>query len=413
MAWDAEVAVVGAGAAGLTLAHRLATLPSPPRVLLVEAPEGRLRPPERTWCWWEEPGGEFDGALAARWSRVGMHGADGRPLRREIAPFVYKMLRSRDFERRVAARLDAAPSVRRMEAVVDEVCDDADGALVRGVRADGRPVAWRTRWAFDSRPAAALPPARTTLLQHFRGWFLRCDAPALDPAVAELMDFRTPQPERGLSFGYVLPLSDREALVEYTEFSPAVLDDTAYDAALRHYTGTVLRLPPFRVLSAEQGVIPMTDGRFPRHAGAHVFRIGTAGGATRPATGYTFAAVQRQSRAVAAAFAAGRRPVPPAPYPARALAMDAAMLRALATGRVTGADVFTTLFRRVPAERLLRFLDGRTGWAEDVMVGLRTPVAPMLRTVAELPWLRKAAGAAVADRPRAHPHRPGATEAGR
>lgn len=387
MAWDAEVAVVGAGAAGLTLAYRLATLPSPPRVLLVEAPEGRLRPPERTWCWWEEPGGEFDAALAARWSRVRVHGADGRPLDREIAPFVYKMLRSRDFERWVAARLDAAPSVRRVEAVVDEVCDDAGGALVRGACGAGHPVAWRTRWAFDSRPAA-LPPARTTLLQHFRGWFVRCDVPALDPAVAELMDFRTPQPERGLSFGYVLPLSDREALVEYTEFSSAVPADATYDAALRHYTGAVLRLPPFRVLSTEQGVIPMTDGRFPRHAGAAVFRIGTAGGATRPATGYTFAAVQRQSRAVAAAFAAGRRPVPPAPYTGRALAMDAAMLRALATGRVAGADVFTGLFRHVPADRLLRFLDGRTGLAEDVMVGLRTPVAPMLRTVAELPWLR-------------------------
>ncbi|QLH20147.1 lycopene cyclase family protein [Streptomyces sp. Rer75] len=388
MAWDAEVAVVGAGAAGLTLAHRLATLPSPLRVLLVGAPDGPLRAPERTWCWWEEPGGELDGALAARWSRVRVHGTDGRPLDRELAPFVYKMLRSRDFERWVAARLDAAPSVRRVEAVVDEVRDDAGGAVVRGVCAKGRPVVWRARWAFDSRPAAALPPARTTLLQHFRGWFVRCDAPALNPAVAELMDFRTPQPDRGLSFGYVLPLSDREALVEYTEFSPAVLDDAAYDAALRHYTGAVLRLPRFRVLSTEQGVIPMTDGRFPRRAGAAVFRIGTAGGATRPATGYTFAAVRRQSRAVAAAFAAGRRPVPPAPYPARALAMDAAMLRALATGRVAGADVFTGLFRHVPAERLLRFLDGRTGPAEDVMVGVRTPVAPMLRTVAELPWLR-------------------------
>ncbi|MFD7500979.1 lycopene cyclase family protein [Streptomyces sp. NPDC059850] len=389
MAWDADVAVVGAGAAGLTLAYRLAALPAPPRVLLVEAPDGPLRPPERTWCWWEEPGGEFDGALAARWSRVRVRGADGHPVDREIAPFVYKMLRSRDFERWVAARLAAAPSVRRVEAVVDEVRDDAGGAVVRGARAGRRPVEWRTRWAFDSRPAAALPPARTTLLQHFRGWFIRCAAPALDPSVAELMDFRTPRPDRGLSFGYVLPLSDREALVEYTEFSPGVLDDAAYDAALRHYTGTVLRLPPFRVLSTEQGVIPMTDARFPRRAGAAVFRIGAAGGATRPATGYTFAAVQRQSRAVAAAFATGRHPAPPAPYPSRALAMDAAMLRALATGRVAGAEVFTGLFRHVPAARLLRFLDGRTGVAEDVMVGVRTPVVPMLRTVAELPWLRR------------------------
>ncbi|GAA3305077.1 hypothetical protein GCM10020295_57870 [Streptomyces cinereospinus] len=47
----------------------------------------------------------------------------------------------------------------------------------------------------------------------------------------------------------------------------------------------------------------------------------------------------------------------------------------------------------MPAERLLRFLDGRTSAPEDVAVGLRTPVRPMLRTALELPFLtRRPAG---------------------
>ncbi|MFC4031128.1 lycopene cyclase family protein [Streptomyces polygonati] len=387
--WDADVAVVGAGAAGLSLAYRLAdpARPSPPTVLLVDAAPGHLRPPERTWCFWEEPDGAYDSVLTARWDRLRVHGADGRPVVARIAPFAYKMLRSADFERLVAARLDTAPRVRRVEASVEELRDDAGGALVRGVAAGGEPVVWRTRWAFDSRPPAVLPPARTTLLQHFGGWFVRSDSPVFDPAVADLMDFRTPQPARGLSFGYVLPLDERAALVEYTEFSAAVLDGAGYEAALRHYTRDVLGLAGLRVVSAEQGVIPMTDGPFPRRAGASVFRIGGAGGATRPATGYTFAAVQRQSRAIAAALAAGHDPLPPPAYPARALAMDAVLLRALDTGRVDGADFFTRLFSRVPAGRLLRFLDGRSRMAEDLSIGLRTPVLPMLRTALELPWV--------------------------
>ncbi|SDI13155.1 lycopene beta-cyclase [Sinosporangium album] len=390
---DTQVVIVGAGAAGLSLAHRLCG-PSARRpfdVTLVDSPPGPLRPPERTWCFWEGPGGEYDDLLTASWERLRVCGRDGQCLSGRPTPLVYKMLRSGPFERAVRER---TPGVRRVEAAVDAIDDLPGGAEVRGVTARGERMQVRARWVFDSRPPRVLPPARTTLLQHFHGWFVRATRPVFEPAVADLMDFRTRQPARGLSFAYVLPLSDREALVEYTEFSPAVLDAEGYERALRHYTGEVLGLSDFTVTAAEHGVIPMSDGRYPRRVGASVFRIGTAGGATRPSTGYTFAAVQRQTRAVALALQHGRPPVPPPAYSGRARAMDAVLLRALAVGRVRGADFFTHLFRRVPMERLLRFLDGDTRIHEDLAIGLRTPVLPMLRTVAELPWLPRRPAAA-------------------
>lgn len=389
---DEEILIVGAGAAGLSLAYRLCSPPRggrAPTVTLVDAPPGPLRPPERTWCYWEPPGGEFDEVLACSWGRLRVRGAEGEPVVGRPVDLRYKMLRSGDFEAFVGRRTDGRPGFRRVVAAVHTVADGPGGAEVRGADAAGEPVVLRGRWAFDSRPPRRLPPARTTLLQHFRGWFVRTERPRFDPAVADLMDFRTPQPPRGLSFGYVLPLSAREALVEYTEFSPAVLDDAAYDRALAHYARQVLDLGEWEVTAVEQGVIPMTDARFPRRTGASVFRIGAAGGATRPSTGYTFAAVQRQTRAVADAWHRGRPPVPPRPHPARFRAMDAVLLRALAAGRVDGAAFFTGLFRQVPMERLLRFLDGRTRIGEDMTIGLRTPVPAMLRTVAELPWLRR------------------------
>ena len=252
--------------------------------------------------------------------------------------------------------------------------------------ADGRTLTLRSRYVFDSRPLRALPAARTRLLQHFRGWFVRTRTDRFDPAVADLMDFRVPQPRHGLAFGYVLPLAPDRALVEYTEFSRTPLTTAAYEAALGHYAREVLRLGEFTVDTAEQGVIPMTDARFPRRAGAAVFRIGTAGGATRPATGYTFAAVQRHSRAIAAALRDGHGSVP-APHGRRALAMDAVLLRALDTGRIDGPAFFIGLFRRTPPQRLLRFLDGATSVREEWGIGLRTPVGPMLRTALEVPFL--------------------------
>ncbi|MFF3728159.1 lycopene cyclase family protein [Streptomyces erythrochromogenes] len=57
LTWDADVTVVGAGAAGLSLAVELSK-PLPAgrtalRVAVSEAPPRPLRSPSRTWCHWE------------------------------------------------------------------------------------------------------------------------------------------------------------------------------------------------------------------------------------------------------------------------------------------------------------------------------------------------------------------------
>ncbi|MGW2964905.1 lycopene cyclase family protein [Streptomyces sp. NPDC001220] len=387
---DADVAIVGAGAAGLALAHRLSH-PAPGTrrlsVLLLEAPAGPLRPPRRTWCFWERGHGRYDAVVTATWQQLRVRTPAGQAIQDDIAPLRYKMIRSDDYEGLIAHDLAMSDQVQRLEATVETVEPVTDGAVIYAHSADGRPLTVWARWVFDSRPLGSLPAARTTLLQHFHGWFVRSGRPVFDPGTVELMDFRTPQPPRGLSFGYVLPTGRREALVEYTEFSPRVLTRQSYEAALRHYTEDVLGLRGLEVIADETGVIPMTDASFSRQAAPSVFRIGAAGGATRPSTGYTFAAVQRQTQAIAGALAAGDRPLPPPAHSTRARAMDAVMLRALDSGRVDGAAFFSRLFSQVPMERLLRFLDGRTRLLEDLAVGIRAPVLPMLRAAAELTYL--------------------------
>jgi lycopene beta-cyclase len=279
------------------------------------------------------------------------------------------MVRSRDYERVARTRLSQT-AVRCVEALVEDVTPDGTvvGAGLRG------------RWVFDTRPARPSGPGRTSLLQHFRGWRVRTAQDRFDPATASLMDFRPPQPPGGVAFGYVLPTSPREALVEYTEFSREVLTEAAYEAALSRWTGTQLELGDVEVLEVEQGAIPMTDAPFARRVGERVFRLGAAGGATRPSTGYTFSAAQRQVVAVAAALRDGRDPEPPAAFSRRHLAMDALLLRAIDTGRLDGAAFLADLFARQPTARVLRFLDGVTSLREDLAVMASAPAGAMLRT---------------------------------
>ena len=364
----AGIVVVGAGAAGLSLACRLGAA-GVPDVVLVDAPPGPQRSTERTWCTWQAGEHYWADAVRHRWDRVGVTGHDGTAATYDLAPLGYTMLRSSDYERVARARL-ATTSVRSLEALVTGITDAGvvEGA---GLVAD---------LVFDTRPTPPARPGRVALLQHFRGWFVRTESDAFDPTVAGLMDFRPPQPRGGVAFGYVLPTSPREALVEYTEFSRTPLTTEAYDAALADYCSTQLRLPAFEVVEVEQGAIPMTDAPFPRKVGERTYRLGAAGGATRPSTGYTFTAAQRQAEQVAAAVVEGRDPTPPPPYSNRHLWMDRVLLRALDDGNVDGAGFFTQLFRRQPTERVLRFLDGSTSPAEDLAVMGAAPKAAMIRT---------------------------------
>jgi lycopene beta-cyclase len=370
------VLVGGGGAASLVLAALDREGVKGLRVAVVDPVHKRGQ--DRTWAFWGTPGTFLDPLLSASWDAVDVVTTAGRrtlPLK----PLRYAMLRSAPLYELAAAAGQRLGAVR-ITAPAGAVEDDGERVTVSGP--DGEPLV-RAGWALDSRPRKPKRPGRTEWLQHFRGWWLEADRPTFDAGRAVLMDFRTPQPDRGVSFGYVLPVSDRFALVEYTEFSPAVLTGDAYDRALRGYCG-LLGLDPaeLRVREVEDGVIPMTDGVFEARPSPRVVRLGTAGGATRPSTGFTFTAMMRQADRVAREIAAGRPPLPGPAYPARHRWMDAVQLRALDRGLVDGVNFFGRLFDRNPAERVLRFLDGTTSRREDLALMSTSPLLPMTRAAA-------------------------------
>lgn len=374
-----DIAVVGAGGAGLSLVAHLDRLASStgnraPSVALVDPV--RRSGDDRTWCFWDAGHSHVEESLFRQWNSVEIRDRDGVPRVLDLSPMRYVMVRSRDFY----AAADAAAARLGAVRIVGAVADIRDGEDAAQVLTDGGGVS--ARWVFDSRPTAPARPARTAWLQHFRGWSLAFDEDVVDPDLAVLMDFSPPQPERGVAFGYVLPVDARRALVEFTVFSRSRFTSAQYDEALAEYVANRFgqrAADGAQAEAVEDGAIPMTDAVHARKVGRRVFRIGTAGGATRPSTGYTFAAMQRQAAAIAGSVLEGRDPEPPAPYPPRHRWMDAVMLRALDGGHVSGADLFVRLFDRNPPQRVLRFLDGATSPAEDLALMSSAPMLAMSR----------------------------------
>jgi lycopene beta-cyclase len=369
-----DVAVVGAGGAGAGLLIQLARQRRPdadlPTVAIVDPVHRAGR--DRTWCFWDAGTSAVDAAIHRQWRSVLLVDEHGLRHRLDLDPLRYVMIRSQE----LYALADAAATelgAVRVDAAATSVVDHADRATVH---TDQGPV--EARWVLDSRPARPRRPPTTALLQHFRGWMVRFPSDVLDPTAPVFMDFTVPQPASGLAFGYVLPDDARSGLVEYTEFSRRRLPGAAYDEALTRYLADGWG-SAYDIEDVEDGAIPMTDGVPARRVGRRLVRLGTAGGATRPSTGYTFAAMQRQARSVAAALLAGADPLPPPAYPARHRWMDSVLLRALDRGLVDGPSLFTRLLLGNPPQRVLRFLDGDTSVLEELSIMGSTPTVAMAR----------------------------------
>lgn len=361
----------GAGAAGLSLAVRLARSArlAGKSILLIDRDLKRSN--DRTWCFWERDPGEFEQLVYRRWPKAWFHGAAGSRLL-DLSPYTYKLIRGIDFYKNTLGELLQHPQVSFQQGEITGIKDEEGGA---SCNVNGEPV--RAGIIFTSlyRPPGIKPPAHW-LLQHFRGWRIQMREPVFDPGVAVLMDFRVSQSE-GTTFVYVLPFSDTEALVEYTLFSPTELSAEEYEKGLSSYLEKFYPGRDYDILEREAGVIPMTDHRFPDPTD-HVIPIGTAGGVTKPSSGYTFSFIQKHSSAIRQALETGE-PVKAFSRKKRFGFYDRTLLEVLQNNLAPGSLVFEKLFLQNPPARILRFLDEETNYTEEMLILASLPWKPFLR----------------------------------
>jgi len=358
--------IAGGGASGLSLAYHLnqgGLIDK--RILLIErAPKTQN---DRTWCFWEAGDNPFESVIYRHWDKLAFHG-DGFDRVFEIAPYRYKLLRGIDFYRYMDAWLVQQPNIERVHEDVIETHTEGDCAIVTT-----NANTYCGQWAFSSLPRPT-QPAHHALLQHFKGWVIETENDAFDPAIATLMDFRVPQPlPSDMRFVYVMPFSPRKALVEYTVFSPALLSDDEYKAGLRDYLREVLRLDKYAIHEEENGVIPMTDAPVEAFSSPRVMHLGTAGGITKPSTGYTFLRIQTHSKQIAQALRETGKPHLSKPIAQQRFRLyDSVLLDVLQQNRRAGKAVFTELYQRNPIQRLFRFLDEQSTVPEEIALMLST-----------------------------------------
>lgn len=360
------------GCAGLSLAVHLlqAGQLTGKRLLLVDREQKDQN--DRTWCFWEAGAGMFEPIVYRSWEKAWVRD-EGVELCLDLLPYRYKMIRGIDFYTYCLHLLRQHPSVTILKAGVTAVSDNGSIAIVQTTSGTfTAPVAFNS--ILFGKPQ--LNKKQHFLLQHFRGWVIETDTPSFDPAVPTLMDFRTSQSE-GTTFLYVMPFSSTTALVEYTLFTASRLDDASYHKGLDDYIRQQLGISMYKVLEKEDGIIPMTDYRFPSGT-RRLVQIGTAGGQTKASSGYTFRFIQQHSAAIVRQLAAGQSPVVQ-DAPARFRFYDKVLLDILARNSFPGHRIFSTLFKKNKPQRVLRFLDNESSFGEELRLISSLPTGPFLR----------------------------------
>ena len=339
---------------------------------MIEQSEKNLN--DRTWCFWEEGKGFFESLICKQWSSAWFH-ADGYSSLKALGSYKYKMIRGIDFYQHAYRVISSSPNVTVVHDKVVSIQQDTAGVRVLAERGE-----YKGQYAFNSILFDDPLKQKNAhhLLQHFKGWVIETEEDLFNEDACTLMDFRVSQ-DHGTTFVYVMPLTKRKALVEYTLFTEKLLQEDQYVDGLKKYIKDYLNSAAYKVEEEEFGIIPMTSAMFKRIEGNTMF-IGTAGGQTKASSGFTFMFIQKQSAMIVEQLKKTGKPIyHPAKMNQRYHWFDKVLLNVLIKKRVPGDVVFKKMFQKNPIKRIFRFLDNETVLHEELRLIATLPTIPFLQ----------------------------------
>jgi lycopene beta-cyclase len=369
--------IIGAGAAGLMLADGMGKDPafSNKTILLIDKTEKRIN--DRTWCYWEAGNGPFDAILHKKWEHIYFAGKEFCNSF-NIAPYAYKMVRGIDFYQEYLERIRGYSNLTfTTESVVKVEEQNDDRILVETNRQK-----YRTRQAFSSwLPLQDIEKNSKypILQQHFIGWFVRTKKPVFKPQQATFMDFSLEQ-KGNTRFMYVLPFTETEALIEYTLFSPDLLKDHEYEEAIKAYMINEFNCSEYEITEKEKGSIPMSCYDFTQHNTPHLYHIGTAGGWSKPSTGYTFRNTAKKTRSLVEFLKTGQS-LSQFYRKNRFWYYDLLLLNILYRNNELGHQIFESLFAKRNPQLIFKFLDEETKWYEDIYIMMAPNPLPFIKSL--------------------------------
>jgi lycopene beta-cyclase len=368
---SADLIIIGAGVAGLTLANKVLDLNPGINIVLIGREDNRS---QRISFW--SDGSDIaasSSGFAHRWNSWSFnHPRAGRVLQ-HAETHCYVSLDAVAYKESLRDSL----IVRGCAPFIGEVSESIATSPTPRIRAGGH--RWQAPLIVDTR-TPKIP--QSTLKQQFWGAHVELRQ-AHGLAEPVLMDFDTPAIAReGISFVYVLPLTTHQLLVEATTFSTQIHTESDYIKSVeawlaRHCEVTLAELPRVN----ESGILPMGPV-VPVQEGLTC--CGVAGGAARASTGYALQGIERQATRYARALAAGQQPLTQSPFSLRARLMDKVFLDVAKNQPKQLEMLFMAMAQRLSGDDFADFLSDTGGWMPCTRTVLAAPKSAFFRAALRL-----------------------------
>lgn len=373
-----DLLILGGGCAGLSLARELVRFDTQASVRVIEPRE--VYEDDRSWCFWAPDEHRLSGLVSQTWPSWLFNKQDQPKQARACPGYAYQYVRAHDFYRDCQAQIALSPHV---ELCLGETVTDLRSHHA-GWQVTTNKGEYLATQVVDTRPPEPDVVKRSTMFQCFLGVELLLDAPVERADAVELMtDMRLLDGE--FCFNYVLPHSDRHALVEVTVLaskpwsSESLMPELHRLLAQRGWLGA-------EVLRTEYGQLPMglpeapEDSAKQSRAGKQLLIAGTRGGALRPSSGYGFQRIQRWAQACAKQYVVSTT-LSPASKGYWLPHMDKLFLAVLKRYPQLTPTLFDRLLGRVPPARFVRFMDDRATLGDSLHIVACLPKWPFLKTL--------------------------------
>ena len=206
--------ILGGGASGLQLAHRLSKSAAhkASSILILESDQHKAN--DRTWCFWETGEGEWDDLLQNQWSKVQFK-SQSIDKTIDLGDSSYKMLRSKPYYELLHKNITQNKSVQIKYESCTGFSDKGTHVIVS---TDHNTYQCSTLFNSILIGTSFANNKNTLYFSSILGWYIKTPKPIFDVQKAVFMDFTVPQKQE-TRFMYVLPFTKTDALIEYTLFS--------------------------------------------------------------------------------------------------------------------------------------------------------------------------------------------------
>jgi len=361
--------ICGAGASGLLLANAMIedSFFGDKKILLIE--KGNKSINDRTWGLWDNKANVLDSIVHKSWDHAEFI---GKSFKKHflLEPYKYKMIKAIDFYSHFLNKVKNAKNFEYVNASIFEIVSNPTSNYVSTSIGN-----FKSKLIFSSLPKNnKINFTRYPLLhQSFIGWTIETEKDVFDEKTMTLMDFDRDQKDE-TRFIYVLPFSSKQALVEYTLFSDKIISDQDYEKGIKEYLKKK-GIDKFNVIEKEKGNIPMTCFPFKKSNTNKLIHIGTAGGWTKPSTGYTIKNAIEKTKEITSLIKSNKS-LEHFNKNNRFWYYDLILLDVLIATKGNGYKAFSYMFKRNNPIRILKFLDEKTSVFEEVPILLSVNKVP-------------------------------------